>query len=205
VRVKPLRPATAGEVFLDVAFAEITSPNYRNRYTPTFGHHVDRLSSTGLDQWSRDEQRRAEAIVRDYRRGPLEPLTWGKVTLSLSEARTEELGEVRLMNLSAFNRFAPSRKLDEFVKNLDAGKAMPDDEFAAKYARVRPVFDPSKTRGHPVLFATGPAGPYVEAEGLTRMCCLLSMSTADEDVPNSIEVYTGIGARVADWYFYGSP
>ena len=109
-----------------------------------------------------------------------------------------ELGAVKIPNRTiSLVPFAPSRRLDKLVGALDAGKETPNLNNHLIYRFMRPRFDPARARGCPVLIAERSEGPYVLAEGMARMCALLSRRMADEPTSESIPVLRGVSSAAS--------
>lgn len=206
VVVDILRTASLEEIALDVAYAELASPRNAKYYLPAFSPGRGReLGQLPLESWTERDRDQGRTAALRLRGGVLYPLSIRGIERSLGKVRVHELSSVRLMAIPQFLSFAPTRRLDEFVKRLDAGVDLTGDDFAQSYRRTRGAFVPDLMRGHPILVAERVEGPYVEAEGLTRMSCLLSKYLAGEAVPEAIETYLGVGPAVASWQLYAPP
>ncbi len=200
-----VRPATRDEIILDVAYAEVASARWFGAYALHLGDRAKTLAHLPLADWNASDRDAARSVAAALREPVLGPILATHSQLFLASVRSGELAQVRLMNLPQFQRFAPTGMLSEFVKNLDAGKPMPDDGFANSFRAVRPTFDPARMRGRPILVAEKREGPFIEAEGLTRMSCLLSMEAAGAAVPESIQVFLGISPDLGRWPFFRYP
>jgi hypothetical protein len=203
--VEILRRATLDEVLLDVAYAEVASVRWHDYYAAALGNRARALALLPLTDWNESDKANARKAARQVRGGPLQPILDASAVLALCRFRVADLSEVRLMTLDQFSRFAPTGLLHDFVANLDAGMEMVGDGFAEAYRAVRPTFDATKIRGRPILISERIEGPFVEAEGLTRMCCLLSKREAGEEVPESVEVFVGVVNDLRRSWLYRTP
>ncbi|HTP53761.1 MAG TPA: hypothetical protein VML94_02200 [Thermoplasmata archaeon] len=117
----------------------------------------------------------------------------------LGSLQSSSLGELRLIAHEPFREIAPSLRLDDFVRALDAGRETPGDRFAQRYRQLRPTFDPAKVRGRPMLAGKALAGPFIEIDGLTRVSILWSRHLKNDSLPQRIEVVAGISPRIEEW------
>lgn len=191
------------EIRLNFAAAEVDSPRWGNEYARHIGEQAaTRLRSIPIDAWSKEDKRNAETGLRAVRAGYVYPLLDLVESWSVGELAVADLAVVRLINLAPFVELAPSRCLWEFVQALDAGRATRDDGFAHGYRSLRGRFDPARMRGLPVLVAEGLGGPYTEAEGLTRLCCVHSLHLEGRPVPERLRVAVGVSPRIREWSWY---
>lgn len=185
---------------LPCAAAEADSPRYRPQYERALGAaRVDRLRSVPVTNRTDDDRAAAKAGVRAVRRAYVEPLMALGPKWVIGQLAVKELAHARIIRFPPFAATTPGRTLLEIVQPLDAGADTPEEGFAEHYRAFRPTFDHSLMRGLPILIAESEKGPYTLAEGLTRMCCLLSRSHQDEPLPADIEVALGISPRVSVW------
>jgi hypothetical protein len=188
--------------------AEVDIPAGSPRYSDRLGHGLDgrRLALLADDQHDKLSEQDWEAVRAAFRRlrgDFLDPLFASGTQWFYGELLVAELREVRIPNLTiSFLPIAPSRRLDEFVTALDSGKETPKLPNHLIYRYMRPMFDPSRARGCPVLIAEHRGGPYVLAEGLTRTCVLLSRAMHGEPAPSSIRVLLGVSGRAGDWPWF---
>ncbi len=199
--VENLRHASELDLIWNFIVAEAESPRYagevRNRTDQAVLAKVlrgDRLGMTPED-WAgvrRGMSYRGGYIASAVQ---LEPEWWtGSLPL-------HELPDVMLIKMTEFDEIAPSRRLGDFVSAVDGGK-YPRNDFKIGWDALRHNFEPTSMRGAFVLLAESTIGPYVEMEGLTRMSCLVSMSRANECVPESVPVLVGISSRLREWFWY---
>jgi hypothetical protein len=201
--VRSLRAVSADGIFDQLALAELSSPLMIAYYDGEIGAaRAARLRSSPYEQWSPADRLAVEGAARKMRGGYLGPILSLQPDWYVGVLEVSELAQVRLIRLAAFSAIAPNRLLDQFVAALDAGRDTPNDGFSAKYRLLRPIFDPSRMRGLPILVAETEEGPYTEVEGLTRMSCLLSKRTKGESVPDSIMAVLGVSPRMREWNFY---
>jgi len=201
--MRSLRAVSADAVFGQLALAELSSPLMLAYYDGEIGgQRAARLRGSPYEGWSPADRAAVEDAARKMRGGYLGPILALEPDWYVGLLDTSELPRVRLIRLAAFSAIAPSRLLDQFVAALDLGRDTPDDGFGAKYRLLRPIFDPSRMRGLPILVAEIEEGPYTEVEGLTRMSCLLSKKTKGEAVPDSISAILGVSSRIREWNFY---
>jgi hypothetical protein len=85
---------------------------------------------------------------------------------------------------------------------LDAGRPTPKLNFLDVYRSMRTVFDFRRARGCPVLIAERTEGPYVLAEGLTRVCVLMSRRARGETVPPGVKVLLGVTPNAPEWPWF---
>ncbi|MFI5417820.1 MAG: hypothetical protein ACHQ2Y_02830 [Candidatus Lutacidiplasmatales archaeon] len=207
--VQVLGPSTFEAVEVETAAAEMLSTHeigraYEQQIDPTL---LQRLRETPTAVWDSSERLTATKVLHRVRPkhyfgilGELD-LTWSTAALPMGE-----VGEVRVIAIPEFTQLAPSRKVSELTRRLDAGGRTSDDRFSAKYRLMRPRFDPTAMKGRPMLVAEQPDGPYVEFEGLTRLCCIQSRSVQGSESSGGVDVLLGTGPGVRRWQpFYGVP
>ena len=181
----------------------------------------DSVSRHG-DAWRRGLGPRLSEILTRGARSELTPADWLLIRSVLLEVRgwyvktllaaapawsytrykVSELGAISLIRHEPFRSIAPSLRLDEFVAALDAGRDTPGDRFAGRYRRLRPMFDPDRARGTPILVAQYRSGPFVELDGLTRMSILYSRWKAGMQEPSDVQVLLGLSDRLPVWSHY---
>lgn len=188
--------------------AEVDIPVVSPRYSDRLGHGLDERRLSLLADGEREElgEQDWETLRAGYRRlrgDFLDPLLGSGTQWFYGELPLSKLREVRIPNLAiSFVPIAPSRRLDEFVAALDSGKETPNLTNHLIYGYMRPIFDPSRSRGCPVLIAEHREGPYVLAEGLTRTCVLLSRAMHCERAPSTIRVFLGVSPRAREWPWF---
>ena len=195
-----LRHLREDQVWCEFAAAEVDSPRYGTAFENAIGRDAaNRLRRATVDSWSDEDRRAARAGVWAIRSGYVAPLF--SIGLSWRTARlgTDELADVRLIKFDRFIRIAPSRRLADFVRALDLGEYLLGDDFGENYRRLKPVFDPTRMRGRPILVARNSDEPPTEVEGLTRMSCLLSRRFAGQTSPVDLVVVVGLSPRVVEW------
>ncbi len=201
-------PASERDLYWEWLRAEIDVPAGSPR-------HADRLEH-GLDE-------RQQSILAHGERGALDPSDWEALGLAYRRLRKDyldplldsgtgwwyaelpvaELGEVRIPKLTiSLVPLAPSRRLEELVAALDAGRETPGLPNHLVYRFLRSVYDPTRVRGRPILIAERKDGPYVPAEGLTRASVLVSRLAHGEPTPPSVRVLLGISPRASDWRWW---
>jgi hypothetical protein len=162
--------------------------------------HLARNDRTGLSEEDWVRIRRGFHGIRGTYLDPLlSPSTrWSNGTLPVAE-----LGSVGIINATiSFVPLAHSRRIDEFVAALEAGRKTPNLDFFEVYRSMRQVFDPARSRGCLVLIAERTEGPYVLAEGLTRACVLVSRLARQEPVPTSVKVLLGVSSEARTWPWF---
>ena len=97
---------------------------------------------------------------------------------------------------------ARSRRLEDYVKRLDAGEGTPGDTAGERYRSVRPIFDLKRVRGLPILVAETSEGPYTIVEGLTRLSCQTSLFLKGTPAQEVVPILLGISPRVKNWKWY---
>jgi len=187
-----------------------------------FAYSENDSESRHGDRWRTALGPRLSGLIQAGERSSLTRDDWSRVGIAMEAARgayiaalirlrprwhvgilpTSGLGAIRLIRLEAFRSVSPRLRLDEFVRGLDAGKNTLDDQFSLRYRRLRPKFDPSRSRGIPMLVAAHLPGPFTEIDGLTRMCIIFSRLTQGESAPADIRVLLGLSQRITEWPFY---
>ncbi len=203
--ISRLGGASERDLYWEWVRAEVDVPAGSARYLDRLGHGLDErrlsvLAGGAREQLSEPDWEALQAAFRRLRGDFLDPLLGPGTAWFYGDLPIAELREVRIPNLTiSFVPIAPSRRLEEFVRALDAGKETPDLPNHLVYRQMRPIFDPARARGCPVLIAEQAQGPYVLAEGLTRTCVLLSRYLSGEPVPESLPVLVGVSPRARDW------
>lgn len=203
-----LAEASEQDLYWEWVRAEVDIPPGSPRYPDRRGHGLDARRLSLLAQGDRgalrpDDWAELRAAFRALRGDFLDPLPESSTRWSYGNLPVAELGSVKIPNLTiSFVPIAPSRRLDEFVAALDAGKETPNLPNHLVYRFMRSVFDPQRARGCPILIAEQPEGPYVLAEGLTRACILVSRYTRGEPTPPSIRVLLGVSSRAREWRWF---
>lgn len=203
--VLKLAEASERDLYWEWVRAEVDIPAGSPRYRDRLGHGLEErllaLLAQGEREWLGEPD--WEALRTAYRRlreDFLDPLLGSGTRWFYGDLPVAELGQVRIPNLTiSFVPIAPSRRLDELVAALDAGKETPGLPNHLIYRQMRPIFDATRARGCPILIAEQPEGPYVLAEGLTRLCIVLSRHLCGEPTPKSIRVLLGTSSRARDW------
>lgn len=198
-----LSPASEEDCIWNFGVAEMESPRDSGL------GYIMRLSARCMDRiraanrWqdlSESDRRELRDAVLSKRGNIVRPLLrqctgWWYASLPLSE-----VGQVRLMSHQPFLRLAGSGKLEDFVVALDRGELPPGDEdFGLNYQQVRAAFDPTKIRGVPVLVSRSIDGPWIGAEGLTRLSIWTSKHSKGEAADSAIHVLLGVCPGIAEW------
>ncbi|MGA8302916.1 MAG: hypothetical protein WA691_01365 [Thermoplasmata archaeon] len=169
-------PSSDEEVLWNFGYAEIDSPtDHGNRWRAELEPQLLRILTTDdrramtKEDWA-NLLAAAIAVRGDYVVQLMAlRLAWFRGHFGISELRN-----IRVADYPPFSGFAPSRRLQEFVRCMDEGRSMAGAEFADRYRKLRPSFDVQRVRGLPILVAESVDGPFTEVEGLTRLCILLS-------------------------------
>lgn len=203
-----LVPASERDLYWEWVRAEIDVPEGSPRQSDRQRHGLpprvvallERGDRTALDEPDWDKIRRA---FRTLRGRYLDPLLDSGTRWYYGRLSVAEFAEVSIPNLTiSFVPLAPSRRFEQFVRALDAGGKTPKDTFYKVYRHMRPIFDPGRVRGCPVLIAERVEGPYVLAEGATRSCILVSRRHHGEAVPRSFPVLVGVTSRAREWTWW---
>lgn len=203
--IRDLTPATENDLIWEWVRAEVDIPDGDPRVHRRQQHGLDsrlldvlaagRKESLAEGDWGRLR----DAYLR-LRGSYLGPLLGPGTRWAYGEIPVPDLREIRLPNLTiSFVPLAPTRRLEEFVRALDQGKETPGDQFSSVYRRRRPTFDLVRARGRPVLIAERDSGPYVLAEGLTRVSVLVSRRAHGESVPDTLPVMLGTSPQARLW------
>jgi hypothetical protein len=199
--VLDLTPASEDDFFWEFARAESDSPRFGPSYERALGGALlARLASDDQGGLTETDRASIRSAVLGVRGGYVSSLVGLGVRWYRGHLPIQELLNVRVLRLPAFTNLAPSRRLSEFVDMLDSGNLTQGDDFGANYARVRPRFDPKRSRGLPVVVADNVLGPYLEIEGLTRMAVLVSRFMR-EKVPLRVPMMLGVCTRLTEWGF----
>jgi hypothetical protein len=205
--VAVLRASSFDDVEVELAAAEMLTTHEISRgYTRLIDDEMlVRLQTLPTSEWSPSERRAAVRVANETRPwhyfgilGSL-GLNWYWADLPIAE-----LGGILVIDIREFTDLAPTRRLADLVSALDAGRRTFDDRFSTKYRLMRPKFEFARMKGRPMLVSEQTSGPYVEFEGLTRMCCLQSRIVERSEVPTLLPVILGVGGRIRSWQpFYG--
>ncbi len=188
--------------------AEIDVPGESPRYGDRRDHGLGERRRSLLARGERSALDRSdwEALGRAFRRlrgDYLDPLLGTGTEWYYGELPLDELGAVRIPNLTiSLVPLAPTRRLEDYVAALDSGRETPGVPNHLVYRFLRPIYDPARVRGCPILVAERRDGPYVLAEGLTRASVLVSRHVRGEPGPPSIRILLGISPRVVDWRWW---
>lgn len=200
--------ASERDLYWEWVRAEVDIPPGSPRYADRLGHGLDERQLSLLAEDRRggftDEDWEALRIsFRRLREDYLDPLLGSGTQWFYGDLPANELAQVRIPNLTiSFVPIAPSRSLEEFVDALDSGKETPALPNHLIYRFMRPIFDPLRVRGSPILISERREGPYVIAEGLTRACVLLSRAKKGESTPPTVHVLLGVSHRARDWPWF---
>jgi hypothetical protein len=204
VKVRDLRRATYRDLLWNFAYSEIDSVSrhgdaWRAAVGPTLTQRLaisdsDRIS---VDDWSVIE--RTLLATRGWFLASLLALepSWYSGVIEL-----EQVGSIQVLRHPPFLSIAPSGRIGDFVRALDAGEDTPGDRFAARYRALQPVFTPARARGRPVLVTPTLDGPFTEIDGLTRLSILWSRRRSAPRWPTDLPVMLGVGPTIAQWPFY---
>lgn len=207
-RVDHSTRATVRDLYWEWVRAEVDTPAGSPRYGDRQVHGLDNrmLQLLAKGERGRLTARDWESLRAAYRRlrgDYLDPLLSGGTHWSYRGLRITELYGLRIPNLTiSLVPLAPSRRLEEFVAALDAGQETPDLSNHLVYEALRVAWDPARVRGCPILLAEIPEGPYVIAEGLTRLCVLLSRWEHRGRVPTVVRTLVGVSSRVREWRWW---
>ena len=194
-------PCSERELYWNFAVAESDSTRYAAHYIRQLSRRTLRAvltdSRDGLTEQDWDELQKAVVGLRA-------PLITQLVQLGtrwfLGGLMLGVKTEVRMINYAPFVQLAPSRKLADFVHELDRGAEIPGDpSFANNYRTLRSVFDSARVRGRPVLVAEQEAGPFTEIEGLTRLSIMLSKRAHDAPPDTEVPILWGMCERLSEW------
>lgn len=97
-----------------------------------------------------------------------------------------------MIYIPEFTELVPTRKQSELACALDSGQSTPDDKSTVKHKRMRPHFEASSVKGRPMLVGDVAEGPYVEFEGLTRLCCVYSAKVRLRERPDGLPAVLGV-------------
>lgn len=121
----------------------------------------------------------------------------------LGSLTVRELHDLKIMNWPDFVALAPSRKLTELAKALDAGAVPKNDmTFSQAYHAVRKAFSREKIRGFPVLVSEIQQGPYTIVEGYTRLAVLASLFPSQGEHQFELNVIVGVCPKLREWYLH---
>lgn len=187
----------------EVAFAEV------NRLGGNV-HYESKLDRSKLEEarrlepasWTPLVAAALEIVARQDRGSYLGPLFESGLEWFEGEAEVSELGMIKLIRIRAFQAPSPNLVLSEFTAALDSGADTPRDSFATRYRKLRAAFNQHAVKGRPILVATNQCGPFVECEGLTRLCCLYSISREGRDTVEDVRVLVGVGGAAIRWPFF---
>lgn len=197
------REITADQALYQFAAAEVDSARWKFEYQLKIGpDQAERLRALPIGAWTETDCAAAVAGVKAVRPGYVGPLLATKPAWFETILPVARLAQIRVIRMGAFLAISPDRSLHGFVRGLDQGKDTPGDGFAAGYRALRPNFDPGRMRGWPVVVGATREGPFTEAEGLTRMCCLLSRHLKGEPVPATFDLVVGVSPRIVEWGFF---
>lgn len=178
--------ASEQDLYWEWVRAEVDIPPGSPRQPDRIGHGLDTrqlaLLASGDRKAVRERDRAAfRAAFRALRGDYLDPLLGSGTRWTYGDLPVTELGRVKIPNLTiSLVPVAPSRRLEELVADLDAGKETPQLPNHLVYRFMRSAFDPPRARGCPVLIAERPEGPYVLAEGVG-----IQLSGQPEGAPNA--------------------
>jgi len=206
--IRDLSPATEEDLYWEWMRAEVDVPPGSPRYHDRFAHGLDARQlallaggdqgALGANDWNA-----LRTAFRKLRGDYLDPLLGSGTRWAYGDLPIRELCEVRIPNLTiSLVPLAPSRRLDEYVASLDSGKETPDLPNHLIYRFMRPLFDTRRAKGCPVFVAERPEGPYVLAEGLTRVCILVSRFVKGEPTPQSVRILLGVSDRAREWRWF---
>ncbi|HXW66578.1 MAG TPA: hypothetical protein VEL82_01660 [Thermoplasmata archaeon] len=108
------------------------------------------------------------------------------------------LSRLRVISEKDFVERAPTRRLTDFARETDRG-TRPIPDFDAGYAALRSHFRVTRSRGLPILVAESNRGPYIIAEGLSRLTCLASLVREGRAVPSQVGVIAGTNPDLSHW------
>jgi hypothetical protein len=201
-------PSDFKQVVLEIGAAELpprrgVDAHYDGLLTD---EQFDRLNREGLTAWTESDLEAVSAAAVARRGQYFGRLEWLCSDWYSGRLRAVDVGGVRTIDTTEFTSIAPSRRVSELTAALDEGKHTEGRHFSDRYRALRPNFDPTKMVGRPMLVAERPEGPYVEFEGLHRLCWLESSRVDGELRISEVDVLLGVGEFVRDWQpFFGTP
>jgi len=204
--VRDLTPATAREVAWHWASAEINSPRFGHLYRPNLSQSI-LVALTSGDQTllTEEEWNDLESVVSGVRAPLLRGLNRLGTTWYVGQISSEDLVDLRLLNLPAFRGISTRLRLAEFVEALDRQEGLPGvPEFAPHYWALKTGFEPTQIRGTPILVSMNAAGPYGILEGYSRLAVMLSRDIHGNPVTD-LRVMLGVCTRIREWRLNDDP
>ncbi len=201
-------PATERDLYWEWVRAEVDVPANGTRSARLARHGLDARMLSILKEGDQGallapDWDALQAAFRRLRADYLDPLLDGTTAWRYGEFPLADLAGVRIPNLTiSLLPLAPSRRLGEYAAALDAGRETPGLPNLSVYREMRGGFEPSRSRGCPVLISERVEGPYVVAEGLTRATVLVSWQREGRVVPPSLRVLVGTSARAREWKWW---
>jgi len=197
--MKSITKRSEGDMLWQWARAEAESARFRAKYG-----FPERIAKILKDERRADlgkgEREQIEKSVRAVRLPILEGLMRKGVEWYEGVLDFEELSTLRVMNWPALVHLSPSRTLRELAETLDRGVPAPrDQDFAASYRNLRPIFRLADLRGMPIVVAESVDGPYTIMEGYCRLSALMSKYLAKEVERGEITVMLGVSPRLRAW------
>jgi hypothetical protein len=196
-------PGDESDFLWNFAYSECDSESrhgdaWRSRLGPGLGQRIARGARSEL---SRRDWRSVRSVLLAVRGTYLGAFVELRPTWHLARVESSALGALRLISHAAFHAVAPTLRLEDFVLALDRGRETPGDRFAERYRRLRPIFDPVRSRGRPIIAGTSLRGPFLEIDGLTRLSILWSRIVHGEPVPRQLDVLVGTSERLGEWAY----
>lgn len=204
--VEIVGPSDFSQAVFEIGAAELPprsgiSAHYDALLTPD---RLTRLNREAVAAWTERDREDVSTAAMANRGDYIGRLAWLCTHWYSGRLRVDQVGEVRVIDTDEFTSIAPSRRVADLTQALDAGKATRPPQFSQRYRAIRPDFNSSKMIGRPMLVAINVAGPYVEFEGLHRLCWIESARAAGELELDRVDVILGVGESVGDWQpFFG--
>ncbi len=192
---------TVTDVLSTFAEAEVSSPRYGRFYEKLLEPAtLARLRAVPAVGWTDSDRAAAIRVLRSYRGGFIEPLlALGGKWLDGAVA-VGELGDLRTTESPGFRILSADLRLLSLVVSIEVG-GKDEGNLGPAIRSLAAMPDSFAARGRPLLAGTSRRGPFVVAEGTTRLSAALLRSRAGAPVPEELPVYVGIQPRLREWGF----
>jgi hypothetical protein len=184
------------------AEAELYSPRYASMLEAYLGGQtIGRLRAGPSTGWAELDRNAAVAAIRCLRAPLIEPLRVGVSEWNEASVANADLPELRTTKIPGFRNRADDLRLTTLLDAVDTQRPSDTEGFTINFRDYLSKFEKEPIHGRPILVTEKLSGPYVIAEGTTRLVALLSFARSGRSFPAPIPVYVG-HARTLDGTLY---
>lgn len=198
-----LARCSTAEMLWEWALAEWESARFGYLY-PDRPDVVERLRSGAPYDRTNTLDRRIVSTTARARDPLLKDMLPARIPWRRAVLAPDELAQLRILNTPEFRRLTPdSPLLPDLAAAILAGRRdIRNLPLPRDYRKARESFDPSRTRGAPILLAQNAAGPFHILEGHHRLVTHLIRHSDGLTLAPEIAVILGLWPGLKSWSWF---